>query len=134
MNERHVFKIQDEEGDRHQLYVFNIERTDNKITLKSIWLLVIHNGLETKIILNIPGLMEQMADDMGNKATPEANRVLESLFKDMVLAADGDLVSTQIEEDPTTELLDAAQKAEKIHNETFDDILARLNERKSTKH
>lgn len=132
MNERHVYKIQ--EGDKHQLYVFNIDRVGNRITLKSIWILVIHNGLESKIILNIPGLMDNMAVDGENKATPEANRVLEELFSDMILAAGSDLVTTAIEDDDVAELLNAHDKAEIIHHETFDDILARLNENKSTKH
>lgn len=130
--ERHVYKIED--GDKQQLYVFNIEREDNKITLKSIWLLIIHNGLETKIILNIPGLMDQMAADAFNKATPEANRVLNDLFSDMVMVTGDELVSTNMENDEVAELLNAHDKAEIIHSETFDDILARLNETKSTKH
>jgi hypothetical protein len=129
MMERHLYRLQD--GDKQQVYIFNVERTATSVTLKSIWLIVIHNGYETKIILNIPGLMEKIAVDDTDKTTPTMDITLNEMFSDMVLAQDevDDLVVTEIEHNTTQELLDAAFKAEIIHNETFDDIVARLNDK-----
>jgi hypothetical protein len=59
--EQHIYKIQDETDDsKGQVYVFNVTRHDNTITIDSIWMVVIHNGLETKVVLNIPGILDQI--------------------------------------------------------------------------
>jgi hypothetical protein len=84
--EQHIYKIQDE--DKGIVYIFNVTRREKSISLESVWLVVIHNGLETKIILDIPGLMGEMLLSPENAADDNIQRVIGKWFSDMELAKD----------------------------------------------
>lgn len=94
--EQHIYKIQ-ESDERGIVYVFNITRKAKAITLDSIWLVVIHNGIETKIILNIPAIMAEILITPEQDAELNVKEVIAHWFSDMKLAKD-EMILVDIEE------------------------------------
>ena len=128
--EQHVYKIHD--GDKGQVYVFNITRHKDKITIDSIWMVVIHNGLETRIILNIPGIMDQILVEPHENTDQSTKALLDSWFGDMELAAE-DLIEVDMDEYEidTVDLLEAADKAAILHDSKYNDLINELLNGKS---
>jgi len=128
MKEQHVYKIQDEADDsKGQVYVFNITRHKNKITIDSIWMVVIHNGLETKVVLNIPGILEQILDNPEDTSDIKTKATLNTWFGDMKLASE-ELIGVDMDEYDidTVDLLEAADKAAILHDTKYQDIIDEL--------
>jgi len=96
--EQHIYKIQD--GEKGIVYIFNITRREHSVSLESIWLVVVHNGLETKIVLDIPGLMAEMLMCPESAADTQAASIIKKWFSDMELAKD-ELLMADMEEEIT---------------------------------
>jgi len=132
MKEQHVYKIVDDnDSSRGQVYVFNITRHKNKITIDSIWMVVIHSGLESKVVLNMPGIIEQILLNPQDTSGIKTKETLNTWFSDMKLANE-DLIGVDVDDSiDTMELLEAADKAAILHDSKYDDIISELTSGKS---
>ena len=128
MTEQHIYKIDGDEG-KGIVYIFNVEREDNKLMLKSIWLVVIHNGLETKIILDIPGIMREILITPELAADMDARELIHEWFDDMKLAQ-GEFIGVDMEETNADDILAAADKAAVIPSKYDDIVNEMLNAKK----
>jgi hypothetical protein len=123
VTEQHIYKI---EGDENQgiVYIFNVDRQDNKIMLKSIWIVVIHNGYETKIILDIPGLMRDILLTPEMAADVDQRKLIKEWFDEMQLAK-GEYIGADMADTSVNEILEAADKAKVIPSK-YDDIVKEM--------
>lgn len=120
--EQHIYKIQDE--DKGIVYVFNVTRREKSISLESIWLVVIHNQLETKLVLDIPGIVNEILLSPEQAAEPSATNIIKQWFGDMKLAQD-EIIAADFELEPDIEFVEVIDDVEghTDHDDIVKDLL-----------
>jgi hypothetical protein len=102
-----------------QMYVFNIDED----TLVSIWMVIVHNDIESKIILNIKDIIEDC-----KLSTPTSDHIMHlvrELFGDM--PSIDNLINMEIEqEDDAETIIAAADEAIKSSTTEYDDIVKQM--------
>ena len=128
MKEHYVYKMQD--IDNGIVYVFNVERTLDGVKLTSIYLVVIQNSVETKIILDVPGILKEIKDNPNSKANDKTVDTINQWFVDMALSENDSISSDILEPNSLTELLDM----EVVGSTDYDDIVNELLNEKPKYH
>lgn len=130
--EQYAYKLHDEVMDQDQLYVFNVIRTNTKVVLTDVYLLVRQKDMETKCVLNITKLLKQIFDKPELSLVGETQKgIIDELFREVLIEHnknDG-VLATEISEsevDEIEELLKACNKANNTKLTEYDDIVNEL--------
>lgn len=117
--ERHVYSMQDS-PDRKHAYIFNIirDQENQEIVVESIWIVVQLHGQESKIIINLQHIAEDIWDKP-HKAAPESlNKMIDEEFNEL---------SEEVNKAVNQDLLSAAERANLQYPQSFDDIIKQIN-------
>jgi hypothetical protein len=118
MTRQYIYKLEPREGVK-QLYVINLNGNE----LVSLWMVIIHNDIESKIILNVKDIVEDCKT--AEPANSHIMSIVRSMFSEM--SNQGSLINMEFEENDTIEdIIEAADEASKSATTEYDDIVKQL--------
>jgi len=119
--EYHVFTYR--ENGQEQAYLFTVSRdyTDKTYTIHELWMIVQHNGQESKMRLDLSGLGKLMGQQIGGNVPEENMRSVYDMFTEILPESVKQIHLTQLDKtDDTSVLLRGAEIAGQQHQPPID--------------
>jgi len=118
MTKHYAIKLEPSK-DCQQLYVFEVNNLNQLVRIRMV---IVHNELESKVIINTLALVKEF------ETQPTANKHQMKLITEIFdgMADADDLISIDMEEPGDINLIEAADLAAVLHSTDYDDITNEL--------
>lgn len=119
----HTYK----DNDQNQIYLFVVERTNQKIELKELYIIVECNGVQSKMRLDMSGMMKVLHRTTdGNVPAHDMTQVLDMF--EQIMSPETFMEHTQgiIDRNTTNIYLKGSELANKLHESQINEILKGL--------
>lgn len=142
MTEQHIYRISDELNNQEQFYVFNVVRENDKITLCDLKLLIMDNNTESRVILNITEILNQIKTKPNvSIANKKQKQIINEVFDDLSKSVSGrdinlnELTYThelvdELDNIDLYKLLECQTDLDSMAHTKYNDIVNNLNDNK----